>query len=85
MISASDLSDSVRERLASHLSGDTWRHLAQLLDLDYMVPSWAKESSPAELLLHPDIMKVSLGNTYTQEPDYNHRCKCLAGNCQVFS
>ncbi|KAK8737498.1 hypothetical protein OTU49_004525, partial [Cherax quadricarinatus] len=53
-----ELSERMRGRLASHLSGDTWRHLAQLLDLDYMVPCWAKESSPAELLLHPDNMKT---------------------------
>lgn len=57
--SAGELSERARGRLASLLSGDTWQHLAQLLDLDYMVPCLAKESQPAQLLLHPDNMKVS--------------------------
>lgn len=59
--SVGELSERVRGRLASHLSGDTWRHLAQLLDLDYLVPSLAGQPSPASTLLHPDNMKsVSL-------------------------
>ncbi|KAK3882440.1 hypothetical protein Pcinc_013177 [Petrolisthes cinctipes] len=55
---AGELSEHVRGRLASLLSGDNWRHLAQLLDLDYMVPCWAKEAHPAALLLHPDNLKT---------------------------
>lgn len=53
---AGELSERARGRLASLLSGDTWQHLAQLLDLDYMVPCLAKEAQPAQLLLHPDNM-----------------------------
>ncbi|XP_066951196.1 nuclear factor NF-kappa-B p105 subunit-like isoform X4 [Macrobrachium rosenbergii] len=55
--SVGHLSAGIRRSLANHLSGDTWRHLAQLLDLDYLVPHLSREASPASLLLQPDNMK----------------------------
>ncbi|KAG0722006.1 Nuclear factor NF-kappa-B p100 subunit [Chionoecetes opilio] len=55
--SARELSERTRERLASLLSGNTWQHLALLLDLEFLVPCLAKEVAPAHVLLHPDNMK----------------------------
>ncbi|CAL4140772.1 unnamed protein product [Meganyctiphanes norvegica] len=60
-MSVGDLSSRVRSRLSAQLSGDTWRHLAQVLDMDYLVPYLAKEPQPANALMHPDNMRsVSL-------------------------
>ncbi|KAK7084324.1 hypothetical protein SK128_004783, partial [Halocaridina rubra] len=79
---AGNLSAGIRRRLASHLSGDTWKHLAQLLDLDYMVPCLAQETSPASLLLQPDNMKVSLNNTCPGQFHYVPQRNILATLCQ---
>lgn len=55
--SARELNERTRGRLASLLSGDTWQHLAQLLDLEFLVPCLAKEATPAHVLLQPENMK----------------------------